>query len=251
VASARNHGLARAQGEIVAFIDDDVEPDAAWLRETVQAFGTNPRVACVTGLIFPKELETPAQVWFEQFVRFQKGFSRRVFDLQENRPTDPMFPYAIGTVGSGANFAFRTDVLRRIRGFDPALGTGSPAQGGEDLEVLFRLIQAGYAVCYEPRSMVFHSHPRDYEAVRRRSYIYGLGLTAFLLKCVLDEPRRVVEIAERMGPALSHVFGRQSAKNNRQAADFPIELRLQELKGMAIGPLAYIQSRIRCRTAVA
>ena len=42
-------------------------------------------VACVTGLVLPLELETPAQVLFEEFGGFNKGFTRRVFDLTENR----------------------------------------------------------------------------------------------------------------------------------------------------------------------
>ncbi|MET0414404.1 MAG: glycosyltransferase family A protein, partial [Actinoplanes sp.] len=66
---ARNAGLAAARGELVAFTDDDVEVDPRWLEALSRPFEDAP-VACVTGLVLPLELQTPAQFWFEQFGGF-------------------------------------------------------------------------------------------------------------------------------------------------------------------------------------
>ena len=50
--------------------------------------------------------------------------------------------------------AFRTAVLRDLGGFDEALGTGTPAQGGEDLLMFVRLLSGGGRLAYEPAA--FH-----------------------------------------------------------------------------------------------
>jgi hypothetical protein len=53
---ARNAGLAVAEGEIVAFADDDVVVDPFWLQRCAAAFERSDDVACATGLILPFEL---------------------------------------------------------------------------------------------------------------------------------------------------------------------------------------------------
>ena len=100
LARARNAGLACADGEVVAFTDDDVVVDRAWIRRCSKAFDHAPDVACVTGLILPRELETDSQLLLEQFARFGKGFRRRTYRLPEARKADPLFPYTPGVIGS-------------------------------------------------------------------------------------------------------------------------------------------------------
>ena len=114
---------------ILAFTDDDVVVDRHWLAAIVEGFELTDNVAAVTGLIQPGELRTRAQVLLERHGSFAKGFEPRIFDLDAHRPADRRFPLATGQCGSGANMAFRADCLRRLGGFDPALGTGTTARG--------------------------------------------------------------------------------------------------------------------------
>jgi GT2 family glycosyltransferase len=242
LAAAHNRGVRETSAEIIAFTDDDVVVDRFWLLELVRRFESQ-RVGCVTGMILPLELETPAQVWLEQYGGFSKGFDDALFDLDENRPAAPLFPYTAGTFGSGASMAFRTDVLRLIGGFDPAIGAGTLALGGDDLAAFFDVVAAGYGVAYAPAALVRHRHRRDYESLRRQAYGYGVGLTAFLTKTVLDRPTRLLEIARRMPRGLAHALRPTSEKNAGKQADYPQQLTRLELKGMVHGPTAYIRSR--------
>ena len=243
---ARNWGLALARGEIVAFTDDDAVVDRHWLTELARGFERGARVSCVTGSILPRELETPAQIWFEQFGGLNKGFTRRLFDLAEHRPPDRLFPFTAGQFGSGPNMAFRVDALRRIGGFEPALCPGNLGIGGEDLDVFFQTIQEGHQLLYEPAAQVFHLHRRDYAALRRQMFVYGSGLGAFFLHTMRHRPEVIPQIARRLPLGLAFLFGPGSRKNARKEAGYPADLTVQELRGLCYAPLAYAISLWRC-----
>src|SRR5438552_2013539 len=49
---ARNAGMRAAQGEFVAFVDDDGRPEHGWLAGLAREF-TDPQVACVAGRVMP------------------------------------------------------------------------------------------------------------------------------------------------------------------------------------------------------
>jgi GT2 family glycosyltransferase len=251
LASAHNRGLAESKGSIVAFVDDDVVVDRLWLLEITRCFELAEDIGCVTGMIYPAELETPAQVWAEHYWGLGKGFAERRFDLAEHRDGTSLYPYAAGAFGSGANMAFRKDALRRIGGFDPAIGAGTAALGGDDLAAFFGVVTAGYAIVYSPAALVRHRSARDYESLRRQAYGYGVGLTAYLTKVVLDDPRRLHAMSMRVPRAARHLLRRQSGQGPAPMPDYPSELKWLERKGMLRGPAAYLSSRRRARREMA
>ncbi len=193
---ARNRGLDLARGELVAFTDDDVLLDPRWLTELVRGFGAGPDVACVTGPIVPRELETPAQIWLEQYGGFCKGFAQRVYDRRDNRPPDPLFPYTVGRFGSGANMAFRAATLRALGGLDPALGPATPTLAGEDIALFLEVVLRGHQLVYQPGAIVYHAHSRDFQRFRRQIYAYGVGLAACVTKSVLDHPGSLPDLLQ-------------------------------------------------------
>ncbi|MGH9188124.1 MAG: glycosyltransferase family 2 protein, partial [Acidimicrobiales bacterium] len=242
LAIAHNRGLAAAQTPIVAFTDDDVTVDAGWVRALSDAFAVTPDVGCVTGLIVATELETSAQAWIDRHGGFGKGFERRVFHLHRLRPPDPLFPYAAGTFGSGANMAFRTDVLHHLGGFDPALGAGTPSRGGDDLAAFVDGLRAGYSIVYEPAALVHHQHHREDAKVRAQAYNYGVGLSAYATRLALTRPATAGRLALHAPRAIARLVGRRRA-TGRLNGGYPRQLALLELRGALRGPFAYVHAR--------
>jgi GT2 family glycosyltransferase len=247
LAAAHNRGVSESKGSLIAFTDDDVVVDRDWLLELARSIQVAGDVGCVTGMILPAELESPAQVWAEDHWRFCKGFAERRFDLDEHRGTSPLYPYTAGIFGSGANMAFRADVLEDIGGFDPAIGVGTAARGGDDLFAFFRVVTAGYTLVYSPSAIVRHWSARDYRSLRRQAYGYGVGLAAYLTKTVVDEPGRFPALSVRAPRGIAYALSGRSPKNGSRSHDYPAELKWLERKGMLYGPIAYLRSRRRAR----
>lgn len=243
-AAARNRGARGARHGLVAFLDDDVLVDRGWLTAVARAFDVARDVGCVTGLILPAELDTPAQTLLEEYGGFAKGFARRVFDPHEPRAHGRLFPYAVGSYGSGANMAFRAAYLGEAHGFDPALGPGTLARGGEDLAAFAGILLNGHSLVYEPGAIVRHFHGADYASLRRQIEGYGVGLGACLTKLVVDEPARALDIAVRLPAGFDHLLSGSSPKNRKKGAQYPVELTLRELSGLLRGPFAYLLGRL-------
>lgn len=179
---ARNRAIAEATGDVVAFTDDDVLVDRRWVRALAGAFAGDPAVAAVTGLVLPAELDTEAQVLFERYRSFGRGFQRRrVAATNRNGPLAGRYGLA-GDYGTGANMAFRRAVFDRIGPFDPALDVGTPARGGGDLEMFFRLLKEGHALVYEPSAIVRHRHRRTLPELRRQIADHGVSFSVYMVR---------------------------------------------------------------------
>jgi glycosyltransferase involved in cell wall biosynthesis len=242
-ASARNAGVQASGSPIVVFTDDDVVVDRWWLAEIARTYGEVPEADSVNGLLLPLELETPAQVWFEEYGGFSRGYERRVFDLDRHRPDHPLFPFNAGVFGTANSMSYRRAVLESLGGFDPALGNGTPARGGVDTEIVLRTILHGHTIVYQPTALAYHSHRREYEALHRQVYAYGVGLTATYTKTLVANPRLLPEFLRKVPRGLTFAVHPRSSKNAGKTSGYPSALTRAELRGMAYGPLAYLRSR--------
>ena len=153
-AAARNTGLRAADSPIVAFVDADCAVTAGWL-ETLVAHFDDPRVAAVAPRISPR-LRRPGLL-----ARFQAA--RSALDMGP-RPELVTFGAPLGFLPSAAL------LVRRSAVGDSAFDEG--LRLGEDVDLVWRLVEAGWMVRYEPAAVVTHEM-RPTSGWARRIFDYG------------------------------------------------------------------------------
>lgn len=251
LAVARNTGTMAAGGNVVAFTDDDVVVDRMWLRRLGEVFATDSLIGCVTGLVAPGELRTPAQNVFEKLVQKQAQWSSKLtrenFDITRPPPGNPLFPFQVGLYGTGANFAMPRAVLKKLGGFDDGLGIGSPAGGGEDIDIFIRVITAGHRLVYEPAAIVWHRHRPDMSALENQAYTYGLGLSAWMTKVACD--RVLAPMALRRAWWAARRLHLLTPPPGVEGVNLPPGMRRKKIAALLRGPLALAKSRRQGRRA--
>jgi O-antigen biosynthesis protein len=148
--------------------------------------------------VLPSELETEAQVLFERYRSFGRGFTPRRVAPEGTGALASRFG-AAGDYGTGANMAFRRSLFTRIGAFDPALDVGTPTRGGGDLDMFFRVLKEGHVLVYEPRAIVRHRHRRSMEALRSQIADHGVSFSAYIVRNALRYPDERLAFARLAG----------------------------------------------------
>ncbi|MFR9749923.1 glycosyltransferase family 2 protein [Nocardia sp. 004] len=263
VSWARNTGVAAATSTVVAFTDDDVAAEPDWLARLSEVFDadTHAEIGCVTGLVVPADLGLATHRWFEQSSGFERGYVPMVWEpaasvdllrrLRRYEPyavagrRGPAFPVAGSEFGSGNNMALRRDWLLAAGGFDTVLGTGSPARGGEDLDMFRRVILDGRALVYQPAAIVRHYHRATVAQLRRQMYDYGVGMCAGVLRYATSTSTGFRATLRVLPGGMRLLLDPASEKNAGKTADYPRSLTWIELAGYAAGPLHLLRSHRR------
>ena len=243
---AHNRGLEEVAGAIVAFTDDDVVVDPGWLEAIAEAFDADDGVGCVTGLI----CRTNCKPGLNTGRRGTGGLAKALHGGSTIRPRASVWvPVSLCRrhVRFGRQHGLPAGRPAQIGGFDPALGAGTIARGGDDLAAFVSVVRAGHKLVYEPSAIVWHNHRRGEEGMRRQAYGYGVGLGAYLTKIVVDEPGLALHFARKLPEALAHMLGRSSSKNSRLPDDYPASLVWRERLGLLVGVPAYLRSRAAWR----
>lgn len=135
-AAARNRGAAQARGEILLFIDADCQATPGWLEEMLRPLA-DPGVAAVYGAYRTRQRQPVA--------RFaQAEFDERYARLARRQSIDFLATHAA---------AFRRAAFAGQGGFRTDLW------GNEDVELAYRLAQAGARLVFAAEAVVYHEHP--------------------------------------------------------------------------------------------
>jgi GT2 family glycosyltransferase len=184
---ARKRAVADSSGDVVAFLDDDAVADPCWLAPLVAAFEADTELALCFGRVEALSQDTPGAMLFEANGGFGRGLApidlptgaKRLFD----KVRAPLAA-SIVSIGSGCSMAIRRVALIRIGGFDTALDLGRALPGGGDLDVVWRFLESGYRVRYEPKSLALHEHRVDAKSAIHQIAEHNRGLIATLTKIV-------------------------------------------------------------------
>jgi glycosyltransferase involved in cell wall biosynthesis len=175
--AARHRGIREAQGEVLSFIDDDVEVGAGWLQAVQSGFG-DPAVGVVGGPSVPR-FTGSVPAWFWGFLDRTPygGWScpwLSLIDLgRDVRGISPLYVW-------GLNFSIRRSIALDCGGFNPDL---VPArlqrwQGDGETGLARALEAAGIRADYLHHALVFHQcgpERLNAEYFGKRAYYQGVA----------------------------------------------------------------------------
>jgi len=173
----RNKGFKEAKGDILVYIDDDIEAFPEWLY-TINAVFKDKDVALVGGKNFPKwEVDPPdwaLKMWEPNKNKERISGSFSIIDLgNQIKEINPHYVY-------GCNFSVRKGIITETKGFHP---DGMPQEiieyrGDGESAVCEFIKQKGYKAIYHPKASVYHLVSKErltLNYLKKRSFNQGVS----------------------------------------------------------------------------
>jgi len=175
--AGRHRGAKEASGEILTFIDDDIEAHPGWLPSISDAFRESD-VHLVGGKNLPKFEATPPP-WLKDFwITTPYGGKEcgylSLLDLGDKLlRVHPDFVWSL-------NLSIRRETLFDAGGFHPDIYPKrlQRFQGDGETGLTMKLFERGYGALYHPGAAVFHAIPKNRMTIdyfEKRMYFQGVA----------------------------------------------------------------------------
>jgi GT2 family glycosyltransferase len=153
-AVARNKGARKAQGDIILFTDDDCVPESNWITQMVLPFTKDNKIVGVKGAY--KTRQKPIVARFVQ-LEYEDKY-RKLARHRDN--IDFIDTYSAG---------YQRSVFVESGGYDTQFRVAC----AEDVELSYRLSNAGLKMVFNPDAIVFHTHPDRLRAYIAKKYKFA------------------------------------------------------------------------------
>jgi mycofactocin system glycosyltransferase len=150
---ARNDGLALVTTPLVAFIDSDCTAGPEWITQLAAHFA-DPMVGAVAPRVRPATGPNAVGRYLDTRAPVDMGSSERGVAPMTRLAYLPAAALLVRREAAG-------------RGFDPDL------RYGEDVDLIWRMVDAGWRVRYDPAAEVRHAEPGRWRQVLARRFRYG------------------------------------------------------------------------------
>ncbi|MCM8795286.1 MAG: glycosyltransferase family 2 protein [Candidatus Omnitrophica bacterium] len=169
-----NFGVKQAKGEIVVFIDDDVEVAKDWLNKLVSCYKDKDISGVGGRVIVPGELSFG--VSSKKIGRIYRGRILGNFSCDFDKS------FEVDTL-QGCNMSFRKEVFLKIGFFDERFRFRYVKNYLTETDFCMRLRKAGYKLLFNPKAVVYHyavARPNPNNLATR--FELSMGDTFFFLK---------------------------------------------------------------------
>ena len=161
-AKARNTGWKATTGEIVCFTDSDCIPRENWISMLLDGFKSDEIAAVAGSYDIANQGNLLAQC-IHQEIKLRHGKFRK-------------YIRAFGSY----NVAIRRNILEQTGGFNESYRTSS----GEDNDLSYRILKAGYKIAFKSDALVAHYHTEKWWQYLKEQYRHGY----WRMKLYLDFP---------------------------------------------------------------
>ncbi len=193
LARAHNLGIAAAQGDLIALVDDDCYAEPSWASGFRGVFERHPNADGAFGeMVAGGDVSAATDGMEVSTISFARERMHR-----GRRP-----PY---WVGFGGNMVLRRATWRELgaQPCDEWLDPGSANPGAGDMDLIYRLLSSGRILVSTPSARVEHDQWRPRGALVRKMYGYGRGAGAFLGKHVFSgDPYAILLLVVQLGADL-------------------------------------------------